>query len=1179
VIRAVVIGAETVDPLKHVIPTLRERNGFALVIACPGDQEAAATLRSISALPVIEVRERVQLEPDRIFVVPAYCDGAFLRGDLLSFTANEPRAPIDRLLRSLADDLGGQIAGVILSGRGSDGVIGIKRVKEAGGLTIAQAPDGEDTEMPRSAIATGMIDLVLPLSEIGKRLASFGREDGNGASPFEDAGRGSDGIADTLRDILALVRIRSGHDFGSYKRATLYRRVSRRMQVCQCESIASYQQHLREHPGELSALLRDFLISVTNFFRDRSAFEALETQLVPKLFAGKTSAEQVRVWVSGCATGEEAYSIAMLLAEHASRLPHPPQLQIFATDIDDDSLSEARAGRYPRTIAVDISPERLRRFFVQDGEAYRVSQELREIVLFSPHNVLRDPPFSRLDLISCRNLLIYLNRDAQDRALHVFHFGLRPEGLLFLGSSESAENTSLFSSIDAKHRLFARRPNSTRPGGDALPTTGRWLPPETLPAAPLNERSTPGELHHRVVEHYAPPSILVNDELDIVHVSEHAGRLLRVPGGELSRHLLRLIHPALRSDVRTAIYTARQIGGSDVRTARFDEDGASRVIEIRARKVDHAELGRGSLLVLFDELDPSRNGTAAENLPATPLEPMMREIEDELRRTREQLRTTIDQYETSLEEIKASNEELQAINEELRSTTEELETGKEELQSVNEELTTLNHELKLKIDEVSHAHSDLQNLMTSTDIGALFLDRALNIKRFTPRAQDLFNVIPGDVGRPLAHLTHRLETDELPQLAQTVLHTLRVFEREVRSRAGRQYLARLLPYRSLEDKIDGVVLTFIDVTDLRDAIDARRRTEAVLQATAERLRFALRAVPMLAVSQNVQLETTWGYVHGEELSAGSTRFIELLAPDNAQDFTELTRRVLADGQGARAEIDVVIGGERRTYDFRIERNDAGIDAIGFDITPNKLADAALRDADRRKDEFLATLSHELRNPLTPLKMALDIVKLAGNDPAKVEHSRGIMERQVAQLSHLVNGLLDLSRITQGKIEIDRVPIDPAVIVEAAIETARPLIQQRNHELVVELPKVPCRVLGDKSRLVQVLANLLDNAAKYTPEGGHLLLALHADFERRMLRIRMRDDGEGIPAEALPKVFDIFFQGRDRNKRGRGGLGIGLNLVRRLVELHDGTVSVSSPGSGRGSEFIVELPLAPEKQRP
>ncbi|HEY0991619.1 MAG TPA: PAS domain-containing protein, partial [Kofleriaceae bacterium] len=464
----------------------------------------------------------------------------------------------------------------------------------------------------------------------------------------------------------------------------------------------------------------------------------------------------------------------------------------------------------------------------------------------------------------------------------------------------------------------------------------RWHPPFPAPSPPPLERTPAGELHHRVVEQYAPPSILVNEELDILHVSEHAGRLLRITGGEPSRQLLRLIHPALRAELRTAIYAARQSErGSDLRVVRFDDEvGVPRSVEIRVRGVSRPELGLGSLLIILDELDPARTQSGPDQLPSAALEPVMRELEDELRRTREQLRTTIEQYETSLEELKASNEELQAINEELRSATEELETSKEELQSVNEELTTLNHELKLKVDEVTHANSDLQNLMTSTDIGVMFLSRALTIKRFTPRVQDLFNVIPGDIGRPLAHLTHRLEADDLPHLAQSVLQTLRMVEREVKTRDGRHYLARLLPYRSLEDKIEGVVLTFVEVTDQRDAVDARRRIEAALHASEARLRFALRSAPMLAVSYDSQLRMTWGYVHGEELATGSSRFDELLAPGHAEKLAEIARRVLRSGEAQRAELDLVIGGEQRTYDIRVERNAAGIETVGFDVTQN-----------------------------------------------------------------------------------------------------------------------------------------------------------------------------------------------------------------------------------------------------
>jgi two-component system CheB/CheR fusion protein len=1187
-LRVAVLGGHDPAAISQIVRGLPEHVGLAVVVSCSDGADLAARLRSVSALPVTDVRERERLERDRVFVVPNGYDVSVQDGDLIVGKAGTQVAPLDRLLRSIADTHGRDSAGVILGGPGSDGTIGIKRLKEAGGITIAQSPreDSED-DMPRTAIATGMIDLVLPLGEISGRLSKIGREPRELPLVIdltESRTGTTDAAEDTLRDILSLVRLRSGHDFGLYKRATLFRRIARRMQVCQTETFADYHRYLREHPTEIGHLVRDFLISVTNFFRDPEAWQALVDQVIPSLFLNKSRNDQVRVWVAGCATGEEAYSVAMLLAEHASRLRDAPKVQVFATDIDEDSLVEARAGRYPETIAADVSPERLDRFFEREGLYYCVRHELRELVLFSPHNVLRDPPFSRLDLVTCRNLLIYLNREAQDRVLAVFHFALRAEGYLFLGSSEFAENSSLFGTLDSKARIFNRRLASSSLALEKLVSSGRHLPFPAPPLPSVKQTTSFGELHHRLVEHYAPPSVLVNEELDVLHVSEHAGRYLAIGGGEPSRQLLQLVHPALRLELRSAIYAARN-GEADhePHVARFQENGRQRSVTLRVRSVDLPELGRGTLLVLFDEDDVAmiRPGEpviltplAAPNGDASHLEPVVRGLETELHRTRDQLRTTIEQYETSLEELKASNEELQAINEELRSATEELETSKEELQSVNEELITLNHELKYKVDELSHANSDLQNLMTSTDIGVVFLDRQLNIKRFTPRVRDLINVIPSDIGRPLAHLTHKLDADELPELARQVLEDLRTIEREVQSREGRRYLVRLLPYRSLEDRIDGVVVTFVEVSDLREAIEARQRSEEARQAVEELLRIALRDAPMVLLSLDERGDTTTGYVLGKELSDDVTRSLQMFAPGHADRFTDITREVMRTRTGQRVELDLVIDAEHRTYDFHVEPiSNGGVIAAGFDITPSKLAEATLRDTDRRKDEFLATLSHELRNPLTPLKVALDVARIA-TEPKQLTRSLGIMERQVAQLTQLVDELLDLSRITQGKITLDRVPLEPAVLVEAALEATRPVVLQHGHQMTVKLPEQPCRVIGDFSRLTQVLTNLISNAAKYTPDGGRIDLELEGDLEAEVLVIKVRDNGVGISPAMMPTIFDIFVQCRDELGRSQGGLGIGLNLVRRLVELHGGRVTASSAGANRGSEFVVELPIMP-----
>ncbi len=863
----VAIGGASRVAFEQIVRAAPAQVGRCYVVLFVGLGDILPALRRAATLPVTLIEHGTVPQADRIYVAPTGADVIYANGAFELVPPTAPAVPLDRLFRSLADEAGPETTCIVLSGSTGDGAIGLKRVKECDGFTIAQAPDdAEDPRGPMAAIETGLVDIVLPASEIGGRIAA--------PMPIEteildDEHRRRDAAADALRDILTLVRVRTGHDFSQYKRPTLYRRVARRMQVCGRATLADYHRHLREYPSELEHLLRDFLISVTNFFRDQDAFEALARLAVPALFANRTAGDQVRVWVAGCASGEEVYSIGMLLLEYADRLASPPAVQIFATDIDEAALAEARAGRYSEAAAADISAERRARFFVHEAQEYRVNKELREIVLFSPHNLLRDPPFSRLDLVSCRNVLIYLNREAQDRVLSMFHFGLRPEGNLFLGSSESAEAAALrFGPVDAKARIFTRR---TVPVGlvvPALAANARWQPrPTTVPAPAERTASSFGDVHHRVVEFYAPPSVLVDEELEVLHMSEHAGRFLQFAGGEPTRQLFRLVHPSLRVELRSLIYAMRQSKTAlETRDVRVEsEDGAPRTVQIRLRTVVMPDVGTGLLLVMFDELEERSDGErldvdARGPALASANEPVVRELEDDLQRTRDHLRTSVEQYETSLEELKASNEELQAINEELRSATEELETSKEELQSVNEELTTLNHELKMKIDEVSRANSDLQNLMASTDLAVLFLDRKLNIKRFTARSVDLFNLIESDAGRPLSHLTHRLAVDDLDGIARQVLQHLRVVEREVLTDDGEPYLLRALPYRSLEDRIEGVVFTFVD-------IGKTRRAEAALLASDARFRLALSAAPAVATTHDAAGTCTWAFVVGKEVPA------------------------------------------------------------------------------------------------------------------------------------------------------------------------------------------------------------------------------------------------------------------------------------------------------------------------
>lgn len=814
---------------------------FVIILHLSPEHESnlAGLLQYHTAMPVTQVTEPTRVERNHVYVIPPASHLALADGTL---RLSEPQrvhgqhVAIDLFFRTLAETHGPNAAAVMLSGTGSDGASGLKRVKELGGVTFAQDPqDAEYDGMPRNAIATGLVDFVLPVADMPARLLAY---IGNAAKiRLPVAGQAPQGDqAAALREIFALMRVRTGHDFSNYKRATMLRRIGRRMQVHGIAEIGDYVATLRERSGEVEALLRDLLISVTNFFRDPDAFAALEAHL-PQLFRNKTLGEHVRVWVAGCATGEEAYSVAMLLREYANRLDRPPEIQIFATDIDEDAIALAREGRYSEHITADVSPERLLMFFKREQGFYRVKKDIRDMVLFAVHNLLRDPPFSKLDLVTCRNLLIYLDRDVQQRLLKLFHFVLRPDGLLLLGASEFADGvTDLFGPLDKLNRLFARH-NAPRASNilPALPLTGQQLALRESAESALAAPSF-GELHLRMLEQYAPPSVLVNQDYDIVHLSENAGQFLQFGGGEPSFNLLNVVHPDLRIELRTALFRAIQRGrGSQASRVPIRTDGGTRWINLVVRPAQNSQSTQTFVLVIFDESatgEPVPEASVAEEQ-----EPLARQLDQELQHTKNQLRTTIEQYETSIEELKASNEELQASNEELHSTTEELETNKEELQSINEELRAVNQELKNKIDELGRVNDDLHNFLAATDIGTIFLDRALRIVSYTPQAEQLFNLIPADIRRPLAHVTHRVDYINLPADAAQVLERLTTIEREVQRDDGRWYLARLLPYRALDDRIDGVVLTFVDINQRKlseqSQLDAHRRTELILESISD----------------------------------------------------------------------------------------------------------------------------------------------------------------------------------------------------------------------------------------------------------------------------------------------------------------------------------------------------------
>jgi two-component system CheB/CheR fusion protein len=817
---------------------------FVVVTHLSPDHESIldTLLQRHTAMPVIQVQaEPVHIAPNHVYVIPPNRQLVLSDHNLHTGEFDGPRAsraPIDIFFRSLAAVHAEPIA-IILSGGGSDGALGVRSVKEAGGVILVQDPaDAGHDSMPLAAIATGVVDFVLPVRELAQKVVAINRQRVRVPS---DPQHLSSEQQDTLQRILTQLQARTGHDFRAYKQTTILRRVQRRLQITGHETLEGYLPHLRQSVDETEALLRDLLIGVTNFFRDEESWRRVAQEVVPQLFHDRGAQEVIRVWSLGCSTGEEAYSLAILLLEHAATLDTPPQLQVFATDMDEQSLNKARDGLYPDTIAADVSAERLGRYFNREGSYYRVRREVRDIVLFATHSVLRDPPFSRLDLIVCRNLLIYLQRPLQDSLFEIFHYALRPGGYMFLGSSESADSAGdLFLTVDKKHRFYRRREWSGRPS--LLPTLPLLSYNRRQPSPSRSGEPRPAIYDHfyrtgyeQTLEEFGPAMVLVDDESNIVRLSGMVGRFLRHPDGVPTHNLNRVIHPELQFELRSTLFRAFEKKQPTISAPIYlSLDGEERRVFLSVQpRVISGEQSLALVMILedqavtiADEVNRTREVTATDE--AT------KRLAEEVHQLRERLQTSGEEYESSSEELKAANEELQSINEEYRSTTEELETSKEELQSVNEELETVNNELKGHLEDMARAHSDLQNLMAATEIATLFLDRELRIKRFTAGVETLFNIMPGDRGRPLTHLTHLLDYPDLTTDARRVLRTLVPLEREVRHTQDGWFLARLRPYRTVEDRIEGVVITFVDITSLKAAehrlYDSQRLVALALDA-------------------------------------------------------------------------------------------------------------------------------------------------------------------------------------------------------------------------------------------------------------------------------------------------------------------------------------------------------------
>jgi two-component system CheB/CheR fusion protein len=832
-------------------------------------------------MAVAEARDGVRVEPNHVYVGPpggqlAMADG---RLHLVSTGDGTPRLPIDSFLRSLALDCKDHAVCIILSGTGGDGTLGLKAVKGESGMAMVQEPKtATHAGMPTSAIATGLADYVLPPAGMPEQLLAYVRGPFlNQVPPPADQKEAAVPV-EPIQRVFQLLRGRTGHDFSGYKLSTMRRRIERRMNMHLVKDPEQYVRYLRDNPHELDLLFKELLIGVTSFFRDPESFQALADRALPGLFQSRPENSTLRVWSAGCSTGEEAYSLAIQLLEQMKKLNRYFTLQIYGTDLDNEAIEAARVGVYPHGIAVDVAPERLERYFHHEDSTYRIRKEVREQVVFAQQNIIKDPPFTKLDLLCCRNLLIYLNLELQKRLFPLFHYSLRPGGILFLGPSETVGGfTDLFEVLDKKWKIFRRRDvSSVHPMVEfysmPMPEPAGGREPVSLPF-PTREGRVSGFVERMLLARFAPTSVVTNDRGDIIYFHGRTGVFLEPPVGPPRLNVVEMAREGLRLELIT---TLRQASVQDQPIERKNvlvrTNGDVISVDVTIEKILEPESIRGLLLITFrTSAPPAPAVPPVATTPDTEKSGRIVDLEHELKYTRETLQTAIEEVETSNEELKSANEELQSMNEELQSTNEELETTKEETQSLNEELTTVNTELQAKVEELSRTNDDMKNLLNSTDIATIFLDRGLNIKRYTEQARRLINLIPSDVGRPIAHLASNLQHDQLAEECAEVLRSLMFKETEVRTKGAAIYLMRVMPYRTSENVIDGLVITFVDITRLREAEQASREArstfEGIVQTVREPLIVLDASLRVVSVNRSFckAFQTTARQVEGELL--------------------------------------------------------------------------------------------------------------------------------------------------------------------------------------------------------------------------------------------------------------------------------------------------------------------------
>ncbi len=1196
------IGASAggLEAFSQLLQALPDKTGMAFVLVQhldPTHHSALVDLLAkVTPMPVLEASDAQVLQPNRVYIIAPNTALRLGAGNALQV---EPRTasprgthlPIDQFFQSLADQHQSGAIGVVLSGTGSDGTLGLEQINAAGGITFAQ-----DTEtaghagMPRSAVQSGCVDLVLPPARIAQELVRIGQH--TYVAPSRTAASGDFGDDETVhfKAVLRLLHAANGVDFAGYRDTTVKRRIARRVALSGDADLAAYAERLKTNRAELDALYQDILIGVTSFFRDPAVFEALKQQVFPEIMANRPTDRTIRVWVPGCSSGEEAYSLAMVLLEFLDHHRQPPAICIFATDLSDTAaLRKARAGLYPDSIEADVSPERLRRFFTKEDGQYRVNKALRELVVFARQDVTSDPPFSRIDLVSCRNLLIYLSPALQRRVIPTFHYALNPGGFLLLGASESiGQHTDLFTVVDTPHRLYVRKATIGRPyphfhaddyqstrSGDMVPALQQPLPADWQ-----------READRVAAREYVPPGVLISAEFEILQFRGQTGPFLAPAAGEPSHNLLKMARNGLFMPLRSAMNQCQKSGiAVRQRGVRVRADGVEREIELHIMPVTLPQASEPCYLVLFEEYSAT-GGMAAPAASAQADDSHSQRLRQELDSTREYLQLLIEQQEAANEELKSANEEILSSNEELQSTNEELQTAKEELQSVNEELTTVNEQLQHRNTELGRLNDDLTNLLSSSGAAMVVLTADLRIRRFTAAAAKLLGLHAADIGRPVGHLKPTVELPEIETRASEVIASVQTQKLEVRAVDGHSYELYLHPYRTADNRIDGVVLVLFDIDALRRALTALQDQRDYANAIIETVR-----EPLLVLDAQQRVQSANPAFYKMFAVAARDTVGQLLSSlGNGQWNIPTLREQLAQvltADTSSAEFDIrhdfeSIGPKLMRLNARLIAQAGGVSPLILlaiedrtELARAEEADHAhlqqLTDREEERQRFMALLAHELRNPLAPIRNGLLLLEQLGSQDATPRRMYTMIERQLQQLTRLIDDLLDVTRLDRDTIVVHKQRMALRTVLLDSVEAAQLVCDSQRIELKASLPDEPLWLDGDAVRLAQAFGNVLSNACKYTDALGRV--ELHAERIDERVSIRVRDSGIGIAADQLQRMFEMFIQGDPLPGRARSGLGIGLALVKQVVEGHGGSVVLRSAGLGHGSELEINLPLA------